>query len=78
MTAQRCLVMGASGYIGGRLVPELLSAGHSVRCMARRPGNLRDQPWAAEVEVAEADAMAPVPPAGRSRALTWSTTSSTG
>ncbi len=61
MTAQRCLVMGASGYIGGRLVPELLSAGHSVRCMARRPGNLRDQPWATEVEVAEADAMAPGP-----------------
>src|ERR1700680_44697 len=26
----RCLVTGASGYIGGRLVPELLAAGHSV------------------------------------------------
>ena len=24
----RCLVTGASGYIGGRLVPELLAAGH--------------------------------------------------
>ncbi len=61
MNAQRCLVMGASGYIGGRLVPELLAAGHSVRCMARRPGNLRDQPWAADVEVAEADALAAGP-----------------
>ena len=25
------LVTGASGYIGGRLVPELLAAGHAVR-----------------------------------------------
>ena len=33
-----CLVTGASGYIGGRLVPELLSAGFAVRCMARDPG----------------------------------------
>ncbi|HUK72067.1 MAG TPA: SDR family oxidoreductase [Streptosporangiaceae bacterium] len=61
MNAQHCLVMGASGYIGGRLVPELLSAGHRVRCMARHPGNLRDQPWAADVTVAEADALAAGP-----------------
>ena len=30
-----CLVTGATGYIGGRLVPELLSAGYAVRCLAR-------------------------------------------
>ena len=35
----RCLVTGASGYIGGRLVPELLAAGIPVRCMARDPGS---------------------------------------
>jgi uncharacterized protein YbjT (DUF2867 family) len=40
----RCLVTGASGYIGGRLVPELLSAGYAVRCMARDPGKLADRP----------------------------------
>lgn len=34
-----CLVTGASGYIGGRLVPELLRAGHRVRCLARTPAN---------------------------------------
>lgn len=34
---QRCLVTGASGYIGGRLVPELLASGHHVRCLARSP-----------------------------------------
>ncbi|RAY11238.1 DUF2867 domain-containing protein [Actinomadura craniellae] len=54
-----CLVTGASGYIGGRLVPELLAAGHRVRCMVRRAGGLRDQPWAARVEVVEADALEP-------------------
>ncbi|MGC5014487.1 SDR family oxidoreductase [Streptosporangium sp. DT93] len=52
----RCLVTGATGYIGGRLVPELLDAGHEVRCMARSAGRLRDQPWASRVEIAQADA----------------------
>ncbi|MCP9977338.1 SDR family oxidoreductase [Actinomadura madurae] len=54
-----CLVTGASGYIGGRLVPELLDAGHRVRCMARSARRLRDQPWAGRVEIAEADATDP-------------------
>ncbi|GHC51135.1 SDR family oxidoreductase [Streptomyces flavofungini] len=51
----RCLVTGASGYIGGRLVPELLDAGHHVRCLARSPAKLRDHPWATHVEVAQGD-----------------------
>ncbi|MFF3488361.1 SDR family oxidoreductase [Streptomyces sp. NPDC002701] len=51
----RCLVTGATGYIGGRLVPELLAEGHRVRCMARSPGALRDHPWAADVEVVRGD-----------------------
>ncbi|MFG2088936.1 SDR family oxidoreductase [Spirillospora sp. NPDC048824] len=54
-----CLVTGASGYIGGRLVPELLDAGHRVRCMARSARRLRDHPWAGRVEVVEADATDP-------------------
>jgi uncharacterized protein YbjT (DUF2867 family) len=53
----RCLVTGASGYIGGRLVPELLAAGYPVRCMARDPGKLSDRPWSADVEIAAADAL---------------------
>src|SRR6476619_6739727 len=52
-----CLVTGASGYIGGRLVPELLAAGYAVRCMARDPGKLSDRPWSGGVEVAAADAL---------------------
>ncbi|MGW3866793.1 SDR family oxidoreductase [Streptomyces sp. NPDC005047] len=50
-----CLVTGASGYIGGRLVPVLLEAGHRVRCLARSPGKLRDHPWAADVETVQGD-----------------------
>ncbi|MFJ5177896.1 SDR family oxidoreductase [Streptomyces griseoviridis] len=50
-----CLVTGATGYIGGRLVPELLDAGHRVRCLARSPGKLRDHPWAGRVETVRGD-----------------------
>ncbi|MFI8994700.1 SDR family oxidoreductase [Streptomyces sp. NPDC053542] len=50
-----CLVTGATGYIGGRLVPELLAAGHRVRCLARSPGKLRDHPWADRAEVVRGD-----------------------
>jgi uncharacterized protein YbjT (DUF2867 family) len=53
----RCLVTGASGYIGGRLVPELLAAGHAVRCMARDPAKLGDRPWSSDVETIGADAL---------------------
>ncbi|MGK5113539.1 MULTISPECIES: SDR family oxidoreductase [unclassified Geodermatophilus] len=55
-TPKTCLVTGATGYIGGRLVPELLAAGHRVRVMTRSPERLRDHPWAGQVEVARADA----------------------
>ncbi len=34
------LVTGASGYVGGRLVPALEERGERVRCLARNPGYL--------------------------------------
>ncbi len=49
-------VTGVTGYVGGRLVPELLAAGHRVRALARNPGRLRGRPWYDEVEPVEADA----------------------
>jgi uncharacterized protein YbjT (DUF2867 family) len=55
-TAKTCLVTGATGYIGGRLVPVLLAAGHRVRVMTRAPERLRDHPWAGQVEIVRADA----------------------
>jgi uncharacterized protein YbjT (DUF2867 family) len=51
----RCLVTGATGYIGGRLAPRLLDAGHEVRCLSRSAARLRDVPWAGQVEIVEAD-----------------------
>ncbi|WP_432835784.1 SDR family oxidoreductase [Dactylosporangium sp. CA-092794] len=51
----RCLVTGATGYVGGRLVPRLLAAGHEVRCLTRDPRRLRDVPWAPKVDVALGD-----------------------
>jgi uncharacterized protein YbjT (DUF2867 family)/uncharacterized protein YndB with AHSA1/START domain len=55
------LVTGATGYIGGRLVPRLLEAGHRVRCLAREPRKLDGRPWAGEagVEVVAGDASDP-------------------
>ncbi|MEU5807764.1 SDR family oxidoreductase [Streptomyces sp. NPDC047718] len=56
MSGLNCLVTGATGYIGGRLVPELLDAGHRVRCLARSPEKLRDHPWAGRTEIVRGDA----------------------
>ena len=53
------LVTGATGYIGGRLVPRLLAEGHTVRAMTRSAGRLRDVPWADDVQVVQADALDP-------------------
>ncbi|MFD1150135.1 SDR family oxidoreductase [Saccharothrix hoggarensis] len=54
-----CLVTGATGYLGGRLVPRLLADGHRVRCLVRDPGKLRDVPWADRVEVVRGDVLDP-------------------
>jgi uncharacterized protein YbjT (DUF2867 family) len=50
------LVTGATGYIGGRLVSELLDAGFAVRVLARRPERLQHQPWFDQVDVCSGDA----------------------
>ncbi|WP_459248641.1 SDR family oxidoreductase [Streptomyces youssoufiensis] len=52
-----CLVTGATGYIGGRLVPELLAAGHRVRCVGRSPEKLYAHPWADRVEIVRGDVL---------------------
>jgi uncharacterized protein YbjT (DUF2867 family) len=53
------LVTGATGYIGGRLIPELLGAGFRVRVMARQPRQLANREWGGQVEIVQGDAADP-------------------
>lgn len=60
MTTQditRCLLTGATGYVGGRLAPRLLESGRRVRCLTRSTRKLAARPWAADprVEAHECD-----------------------
>ena len=51
------LVTGATGYVGGRLVPRLLDAGHRVRVLVRDPVRLQGRPWLDKVEVVTGNAL---------------------
>jgi uncharacterized protein YbjT (DUF2867 family) len=53
------LVTGATGYVGGRLVPQLLDAGYRVRVLARDPERLQGRAWFTRVEVAQGDVLKP-------------------
>jgi len=53
------LVTGATGYVGGRLVPRLLAAGYRVRCLVRDPARLQGRAWLDQVEVATGDMFRP-------------------
>ena len=50
----KILVSGASGYIGGRLVPELLARGYRVRVMVRTDSPEYKERWPeAEIHAVE-------------------------
>lgn len=55
----KVLVTGATGYIGGRLVPRLLDEGHQVRCLLRNEGKLESSPWRKDVEIIVGDVLEP-------------------
>ena len=56
---EKILVTGVTGYVGGRLVPRLLEAGYSVRCLVRDPDRLQGHSWLNRVEIAQGDALDP-------------------
>jgi uncharacterized protein YbjT (DUF2867 family) len=59
MRGERVLVTGATGYIGGRLAPRLVTAGYRVRCLVRDPRRLEGRPWHDRVDVVAGDMLQP-------------------
>jgi uncharacterized protein YbjT (DUF2867 family) len=51
MRKEPILVTGATGYVGGRLIPALLDAGYRVRAMGRSMGKLGCRPWSHHEQV---------------------------
>ena len=52
----KILVTGATGYVGGRLVPRLLAIGHEIVCLARDPSHISGRGWE-RVDVRRGDAL---------------------
>ena len=53
--AKRVLVTGATGYVGGRLVQELLSRGFTVRVLVRQADRVADRSWLQFEAIPEGD-----------------------
>ncbi|MFW6042693.1 MAG: SDR family oxidoreductase [Chloroflexota bacterium] len=54
------LVTGATGYVGGRLIPRLLEQGYAVRVLVRgNASRLNGRPWKGDVEIATGDVLVP-------------------
>lgn len=54
--ARTALVTGATGYIGGHLVPALIADGWTVRVLTRDRARLDAAPWRRDVEIATGNA----------------------
>jgi uncharacterized protein YbjT (DUF2867 family) len=56
---ERVLVTGATGYVGGRLVPRLVEEGYPVRVLVRDSERLQGRLWLNKVQVIEGDVLKP-------------------
>ena len=45
------LLTGATGYVGGRMIPKLLEQGDTVRVLVRDPDRIKGRSWAKKIEV---------------------------
>ena len=59
MGKKQVLVTGATGYIGGLLIPELLARGYPVRALARNSKRLIARAWYGQTEIVEGDVLQP-------------------
>lgn len=59
MQSKSVLVTGATGYVGGRLIPLLLASGYQVKAMARSLEKMRARPWSRSpgVEIVRGDVL---------------------
>lgn len=55
----RVLVLGGTGYVGGRLIPRLLADGHQVTVLTRSERSISGRPWRNEVTVRVGDLLRP-------------------
>jgi uncharacterized protein YbjT (DUF2867 family) len=53
------LVTGATGYVGGQLIPPLLEQGYEVRALVREPRKVSGLAWSTKVRIALGDVLAP-------------------
>ncbi len=55
----RVLVLGATGYIGGRIMPRLIRGGYRVRVLVRSPERIAAHGWGDSIEVVAGEAQDP-------------------